>query len=208
MPLVVGNATSLFSSMIYSPLLTVIFGPQSFRWEKFNEGIKAVDDSDVTGMTETQLAQQEHIEDADMEMSTKMKRASVVASISSIVSTRSFFNSVCLQDGGRWSRLHSSSFCPCPCTGRATYSAGRSSVSGSFGHSPGRGPRVLLSRYYLFGKDGEHCDWLFPTCSPETLEARALQEAHRAAKKGAKEAARKKTRKRRLETRTRWLACR
>lgn len=90
MSLVVGNATSLFSSMIYSPLLTFIFGPQNFRWEKFNEGIKAVDDSDVTGMTETQLAQQEYTEEADMEMSTKMKKASVVASIASIVSKGNF----------------------------------------------------------------------------------------------------------------------
>lgn len=73
--------------MIYSPVLTFLFGPQDFRWEKFDEGIKAVDDSDVAGMTEAQLAQQHHTEEeSDADTGAKMKRASIVAAVSSIVS--------------------------------------------------------------------------------------------------------------------------
>ena len=87
LPLVVGNATALFSPMIYSPALTFLFGPQDFRWEKFDEGIKAVDDSDVAGMTEAQLAQQHYTEEADVNTGAKMKRASIVAAVSSIVSS-------------------------------------------------------------------------------------------------------------------------
>ena len=85
LPLVVGNATALFSPMLYSPVLTFLFGPQDFRWEKFDEGIRAVDDSDVVGITEAQLAQQHT--GADIGTSAKMKRASIVAAVSSIVST-------------------------------------------------------------------------------------------------------------------------
>ena len=61
-------------------------------WEKFDEGIKAVDDSDVIGMTQAQLAQQEHIEGVDAEISSKMRRASIMAAVSSIVSLDIFNN--------------------------------------------------------------------------------------------------------------------
>ncbi|EKM50427.1 uncharacterized protein PHACADRAFT_104356 [Phanerochaete carnosa HHB-10118-sp] len=91
LPLVVGNATALFSSMVYSPMLTYIFGAQDFKWEKF-ENIVAVDDSDVAGMTKTQLVQQSKVEDPRMDEATnaKMKRATLVAAFSSIAVTLAF----------------------------------------------------------------------------------------------------------------------
>ena len=69
-------------------MLTYMFGAQNFRWEKFEEDIVAVDDSDVAGMTQTQLVQQSEVEDPkeDENTNVKMKRASVVAAFSSMVS--------------------------------------------------------------------------------------------------------------------------
>ena len=88
LPLVVGNAVALFSPFVYSPLLTYLSGPQDFRWERFDQGIRAVDDSDVAGMTEEQLAQQHDVEEADNDSAfdERMKRASLLATYSSIVS--------------------------------------------------------------------------------------------------------------------------
>ena len=75
--------------MLYSPVLTYLFGAQNFRWEKFEEGILVVDDSDVAGMTQTQLVQQSEVEDpkVDEDTNVKMKRATVIAGFSSVVSS-------------------------------------------------------------------------------------------------------------------------
>ncbi|GJE91143.1 sodium:solute symporter family protein [Phanerochaete sordida] len=91
LPLVVGNAVSLFSPFIYSPLLTVLFGAQDFRWEKFG-AITAVDDSDVTGITSEQLAEQTKAEEPQMDAATdaRMKRASLIAAYWSIAVTLAF----------------------------------------------------------------------------------------------------------------------
>ncbi|KAI9737371.1 MAG: hypothetical protein M1834_009525 [Cirrosporium novae-zelandiae] len=58
LPLVVGNATSLVSGAVYSILLTFIFGPDDFNWSRFQTEIKVIDDSDVAGLTQEQLAEQ------------------------------------------------------------------------------------------------------------------------------------------------------
>lgn len=58
LPLVVGNSVSLVSGAVYSVLLTFVFGSQEFDWDLLKTGIRAVDDSDVKGVTPEQLAQQ------------------------------------------------------------------------------------------------------------------------------------------------------
>ncbi|PSR90574.1 hypothetical protein PHLCEN_2v4867 [Hermanssonia centrifuga] len=89
-PLVVGNATALISPMIYSPILTYVFGPQNFRWSKFRENIYIVDDSDVVGMTEKQLSQQRHEDEITSEGNFRLKRARTIAAVASITVTLAF----------------------------------------------------------------------------------------------------------------------
>lgn len=58
LPLVVGNSVSLVSGAIYSIVLTLAFGSQDFDWTLLKTAIRAVDDSDVKGVTPQQLAEQ------------------------------------------------------------------------------------------------------------------------------------------------------
>jgi hypothetical protein len=57
-PLVIGNATSLFSGAIYSVICTYAFGPDKFDWGKLMTDIIVADDSDIRGLTSEQLAEQ------------------------------------------------------------------------------------------------------------------------------------------------------
>ena len=84
-PLVVGNATALFSPMLYCPLLTYVFGPQDFSWAKFRDNINVVDDSDVAGITADQLAEQSDENKITSEENSVMKRAKKTAAAASIV---------------------------------------------------------------------------------------------------------------------------
>ncbi|TID15089.1 sodium/proline symporter [Venturia nashicola] len=85
MPLcqVVGQVTAMISPCIYSPMITYLTGPQNFDWEIF-QNIRAVDDSDVKGITREQLAAQQHIEHATAEEDTKLKHERNVAAWASI----------------------------------------------------------------------------------------------------------------------------
>ena len=68
LPLVIGNATSLFSGAVYSIICTYAFGADNFNWELFKTGIRDIDDSDVKGLTAEQLADQlkhEHLSPED-----------------------------------------------------------------------------------------------------------------------------------------------
>lgn len=58
LPLVIGNATSLFSGAIYSIICTFAFGPDKFDWDRLMTDIIVVDDSDIKGLTAEQLAEQ------------------------------------------------------------------------------------------------------------------------------------------------------
>lgn len=93
--------------MIYSPILTYVFGPQNFRWSKFRENIYIVDDSDVVGMTEKQLSQQRHEDELTSEGSFRLKRARTIAAVASIVNTSpsSFYRRIRLTLGTVFGRL-------------------------------------------------------------------------------------------------------
>ncbi|KAL9109437.1 MAG: hypothetical protein Q9227_005945 [Pyrenula ochraceoflavens] len=58
LPLVVGNSVSLISGGLYSVLITLIFGPDNFDWNRFKTELKAIDDSDIKGLSAEQLAEQ------------------------------------------------------------------------------------------------------------------------------------------------------
>jgi hypothetical protein len=58
LPLVIGNATSLFSGAIYSIICTYAFGPDHFDWNRLMTDIIVADDSDIRGLTAEQLAEQ------------------------------------------------------------------------------------------------------------------------------------------------------
>ncbi|KAE9986099.1 hypothetical protein BLS_000032 [Venturia inaequalis] len=85
MPLcqVVGQVTAIISPCIYSPLITYLTGPQNFDWEIF-QNIRAVDDSDVKGITQEQLAAQQTIEHSTIEEDTKLKQERNIAAWASI----------------------------------------------------------------------------------------------------------------------------
>lgn len=87
MPLcqVVGQVTAMVSPCIYSPIITYLTGPQNFDWEIF-QNISAVDDSDVKGITQEQLAAQAIVEHSTDEENTKLKQERDVAAWASIVS--------------------------------------------------------------------------------------------------------------------------
>lgn len=89
MPLcqVVGQVTALLSPCIYSILITYLTGPQNFDWEIF-QNIRAVDDSDVKGITQEQLAAQEAVEHSSAEENIKLKQERNIAAWASIVSFR------------------------------------------------------------------------------------------------------------------------
>ncbi|MCJ1320908.1 hypothetical protein MMC15_006249 [Xylographa vitiligo] len=57
LPLVIGNGTSLACGVLYSIICTYVFGPEDFDWERFKT-VRAVDDSDVHGVSKEQLEQQ------------------------------------------------------------------------------------------------------------------------------------------------------
>ncbi|MCJ1394875.1 hypothetical protein MMC18_007755 [Xylographa bjoerkii] len=57
LPLVIGNGSSLACGVVYSVICTYVFGPEEFDWERFKT-VRAVDDSDVQGVTKEQLEQQ------------------------------------------------------------------------------------------------------------------------------------------------------
>ena len=67
LPLVVGNSVSLVSGAIYSLLLTYTFGTQDFNWDMLKNDIRAIDDSNVKGVTSEQLAQQVGSEKLNLE---------------------------------------------------------------------------------------------------------------------------------------------
>ena len=58
LPLVIGNAVSLISGTVYSIILTYAFGPDNFDWSRLMTDIVVVDDSDIKGLTQEQLAEQ------------------------------------------------------------------------------------------------------------------------------------------------------
>ncbi|KAJ3521637.1 hypothetical protein NM688_g8991 [Phlebia brevispora] len=90
LPLVVGNATSLISPIIYGPLLTYLFGPQNFDWGKFRQNIHVVDDSDVAGITADQLVEQRAENEISADENRSMKRARFTAAVASIAVTLAF----------------------------------------------------------------------------------------------------------------------
>lgn len=77
----------MLSPCIYSPVITYLTGPQNFDWEIF-KNIRAVDDSDVKGITQEQLVAQQVIEHSTAEENTKLKQERNVAAWASIVSLR------------------------------------------------------------------------------------------------------------------------
>jgi hypothetical protein len=89
MPLaqVVGQVTAMVSPCIYSPIITYLTGPQNFDWEELKK-IQAVDDSDVKGITQEQIAAQQVIEYASEEENIKLTHERNVAAWASVVSFR------------------------------------------------------------------------------------------------------------------------
>lgn len=88
LPLLIAQIVALFSPLIYSPVITYLTGPQNFDWAKFKD-IQPVDDGDVAGMTQEQLADQmaEALANAEMspEQDRKMIRGRNIALYGSLV---------------------------------------------------------------------------------------------------------------------------
>jgi hypothetical protein len=84
-PLVIGNASSLFSGAIYSIICTYAFGPDTFDWDRLLTDIIVVDDSDIKGLTSEQLAEQTLAErlspEADRALRRGKKMAVLIATI-------------------------------------------------------------------------------------------------------------------------------
>jgi hypothetical protein len=78
-PLVIGNATSLFSGAIYSIICTYALGPDTFDWDKLMTDIIVVDDSDIHGLTAEQLAEQTAAERLTPEADAALKRGKRMA---------------------------------------------------------------------------------------------------------------------------------
>lgn len=84
LPQVVGQVTAMLSPAIYSPLITYLTGPQNFDWDRFKY-IRAVDDSDVAGMTAEQLALQQNAEKVlSPEEDRKLRRERDIAAMTSV----------------------------------------------------------------------------------------------------------------------------
>ncbi|KIV99330.1 uncharacterized protein PV09_08990 [Verruconis gallopava] len=79
LPLVIGNATSLFSGAIYSILCTFVFGPDTFDWKRLTTDIIVVDDSDIKGLSPEQLAEQAAAEHMTPEASHTLERGKLMA---------------------------------------------------------------------------------------------------------------------------------
>lgn len=73
-PLVIGNATSLFSGAIYSVICTYAFGADDFDWDRLMTDIIVVDDSDIKGLTSEQLAEQTTAEQLSPEADRALKK--------------------------------------------------------------------------------------------------------------------------------------
>jgi hypothetical protein len=78
-PLVIGNATSLFSGAIYSIVCTYAFGPDKFDWDKLLTDIIVVDDSDIKGLTSEQLVEQTAAEQLTPEADRSLRRGKRMA---------------------------------------------------------------------------------------------------------------------------------
>lgn len=77
LPLVIGNAVSLFSGAIYSIICTFAFGPDTFDWNRVQTEVKIVDDSDVKGLTAEQLAQEKAAEQLTPEQDLALRKGKV-----------------------------------------------------------------------------------------------------------------------------------
>jgi hypothetical protein len=84
-PLVIGNATSLFSGAIYSIICTYVFGPDNFDWDKLLTDIIVVDDSDIKGLTSEQLAEQTLAERLSPEADRALKRGKIMAILTAAI---------------------------------------------------------------------------------------------------------------------------
>lgn len=85
LPLVVGNAVSLISGALFSIICTFVFGPDDFDWTLLQTGIRIIDDSDIKGLTEEQLAQQLAGETLTPETERSLKRGKFTAIIMATV---------------------------------------------------------------------------------------------------------------------------
>ena len=84
LPLVVGNSVSLVSGALYSIMITFIFGPEDFDWERFKTDLKVIDDSDIKGLSPEQLAEQlatEHLSADDEKALTRGKKVGIVMAV-------------------------------------------------------------------------------------------------------------------------------
>lgn len=65
--LIIGNGVSLISGALHSITGTFAFGHDNFDWSRFKTELKIIDDSDVAGVTQEQLAQQLEMEHLKLE---------------------------------------------------------------------------------------------------------------------------------------------
>jgi hypothetical protein len=66
-PLVVGNAVSLVKGAVYIIVLILALDSQNFDWGVLKTNIRAMDDSDVNGVTSAQIPQQSSSEKLSLE---------------------------------------------------------------------------------------------------------------------------------------------